>query len=168
MTMNTNPQKRPRRPIEHKLYDNIHHWLWYHYPKKKLCDFCGKFGVRTEYAKKKFASYGKSIGRYHELCVSCHRKYDFTEKTRELYRTVRLGVPAPWKWRPIDSMLLSAGKWVHHLSITRASNDTGVERTTIINNLKGRSKVCRGGFIFRYSDVEKLVGQKVKIVKEKN
>lgn len=67
-------------------YCNFHKWLVKHYGKANKCENPNckyKNPKRYEWALKKEYKHSHNINHYIQLCSSCHRKYDFTEKTRE-------------------------------------------------------------------------------------
>ena len=64
-------------------YDAIHRWLAYNYPKTNRCERCGKEG-RTDYAFIRWPnSHTHNRTDYEELCVSCHRKFDYATGQRK-------------------------------------------------------------------------------------
>lgn len=81
-----------------RFYDKIHQWLKYHGNKKGICLHCG-LKKKTQYALKKGETYTKDFNAFIELCVSCHRRYDITEKELDRIRKIGLshkGKPATW------------------------------------------------------------------------
>ena len=128
-------------------YRAIHMWLAYHYEKTGVCDFCNSIGKETQRALKKGESYQKDITKYHELCVSCHKKYDFTEETRKKMSASHKGIPLPHKEKAV--IATRDGKEVHFDSASKASLELGVSRTSISNAVTGRYKKA-GNYTWRY------------------
>lgn len=63
-------------------YNVIHNYLRYHHGNATKCEVCGRSraeGRRIEWAKREGREYTRNIEDYWQLCVSCHRKYDYGE-----------------------------------------------------------------------------------------
>lgn len=56
-------------------YTAKHHWLLDNFTKKGVCEDCGKKSL-THWANIS-GEYQRDIKDYKELCVSCHKKFDF-------------------------------------------------------------------------------------------
>lgn len=55
----------------------IHKWLNVHYPRKRVCEQCGKKDCRTDYAFRFHPrQHTRNRDHYLELCVSCHMRMD--------------------------------------------------------------------------------------------
>lgn len=121
-------------------YFRIHNWISYHHGKATKCENekC-KSGSpkRFEWALLKGNDYKRDRNNFIMLCPSCHRKYDFTEQTRQKMSTGRKGVPAKNKVPVV-------GNGIEYESLTVASLKTGVSITSIANNLSGLSKTAGG------------------------
>jgi recombinational DNA repair protein RecR len=61
-------------------YDAIHKWVRTHKPKPELCEKC--FLLPPMDVANISGEYKRDINDYLYLCRSCHKKMDFTEKTR--------------------------------------------------------------------------------------
>ncbi len=81
-----------RGNIENSKYVIIHQWLADNFGKASLCEnrdknilsfACKGTSKVFQWAKKKDKEYTKNKNDYFQLCISCHRKYDITEKTWE-------------------------------------------------------------------------------------
>lgn len=57
-------------------YHAKHKYLSKHYPKKGVCENCGK-KRKTEYALITGKEYSRKREDYLELCCLCHKRYDF-------------------------------------------------------------------------------------------
>jgi hypothetical protein len=62
-------------------YIEIHSWNNKYYPKTKVCSKCEKFNTKTEWALVHGKKHSRGIENYMELCLRCHRKYDFEGRT---------------------------------------------------------------------------------------
>lgn len=69
-------QKRKLKPDAAIQINSIHRWLASTNTKSGACEFCGRADKPTQWAKKAESAYTRSIKDYHELCLSCHRRYD--------------------------------------------------------------------------------------------
>ena len=85
---------------------------------------------------------------FFELCVSCHRKYDITQESKEKISQYLTGKISP-KRRKV--YMFHDSKIIEFPSISIASKETKILKTSIINCLKGRSKKA-GGFIWSYKN----------------
>lgn len=56
-------------------YSAVHVHLRKHFPKRGICDECGR-ARRTDYALIKGREYSRNREDYRELCRSCHNAYD--------------------------------------------------------------------------------------------
>ena len=74
-----------------KLYHQIHHWLR-KYKNKSVCEHCGCDDRRLENALKKGFKYDFEVDNFLVLCVSCHRKYDYTEARIKKMRATKTGM----------------------------------------------------------------------------
>lgn len=67
-----------------KDYIQIHTWIKTKYGRASKCEHCKiENKKRYEWALKKGYEYEKNIDNYFELCVSCHRIYDYTEEMKK-------------------------------------------------------------------------------------
>ena len=116
-------------------YNSAHKWLSYHFGRASKCERCGtKESSRYEYALLKGKKHEKNRENYIELCVFCHKVYDrIIEKLTEK------------KYKPVYA--IKDGKKYYFPSIKSASNELGILRTSISNNLQGLSKKA-GGYIW--------------------
>lgn len=95
--MNKTTQWRETKEINYKdnprEYDAIHHWLKYNFGKADKCESIDCLGKDKtfQWAKKKERPYSYNRDNFIKLCSSCHRKYDFTEETREKMRKYNTG-----------------------------------------------------------------------------
>ncbi len=63
-------------------YRSLHTYLNRWFPKRQVCDECGKTG-RTEYALIHGRDYSRDRNDYREMCKRCHNAYDLTEDRGE-------------------------------------------------------------------------------------
>lgn len=76
---------------EERNYSNVHIWLAKTYGKASKCenDKCENIAPkRYEWALKRGFSYEKNINNFLQLCPSCHRKYDYSEKQRNRMKEI--------------------------------------------------------------------------------
>lgn len=125
------------RSRNRNLYENIHQWLRRNFKKSGVCTKC-KLKKKTEWALKKGKKYARDIKLFSEMCLSCHRKYDYSEKSRKSLIKRTAGKPSPQ--RKIIIGVDSGGNKRKFRSITEASQIMRISKTAIINCLKGRSK----------------------------
>jgi hypothetical protein len=120
-------------------YDALHSRLRRKYGHALICEFCGDKEVkRYEWALKKGRTYSMNIKDYMQLCCSCHRKYDITDDIKNKMSESKKGkLP-----NNISPVMDSDGN--KYISITEASEKTGVSITSIHNNLTGLSKIAGG------------------------
>lgn len=78
-------------------YFNIHTWLRINHGKASKCEnenCTHKTPKRYEWALIKGKEHKKNRNNYIQLCPSCHRKYDFTEQTRQNLSKAKKGIKA--------------------------------------------------------------------------
>lgn len=77
-------------------YGSVHKWLYYWYGKANRCDNpnCPKACKYFSWALKKGREYEHNRDNFIQLCLSCHAKYDFTEKIRKHLIAIHKGKPA--------------------------------------------------------------------------
>lgn len=56
-------------------YGSIHHWVYRHFGKAKICENCGENKKMIHWSNKDH-NYKRVIKDWQSLCVSCHKKYD--------------------------------------------------------------------------------------------
>jgi hypothetical protein len=66
-------------------YTVLHVWIINHWGKAQCCVFCGLDKPHYEWANVS-GNYTRDLEDYLPLCVSCHRKLDWTENQREFHR----------------------------------------------------------------------------------
>lgn len=59
-------------------YRSLHTYLNRWFPKRRVCDECGKAGP-TEYALIHGREYSRDRDDYREMCKRCHNSYDLAE-----------------------------------------------------------------------------------------
>jgi len=126
-------------------YSRLHSLV---YEKKGKASFCtndiSHKGKRFEWAN--ISGKYKNVDDFMSLCVSCHRKMDYTEEQKQNRRKSMLGVV---RRRTPVKQLDKNGKLVKTFySISEASRTLGILITSINNCIKGRTKTS-GGFIWK-------------------
>lgn len=110
---------------------------------------------RFEWALRKGHQYSPNIQDYIQLCVSCHRKYDFTESQRSAMSRSSPKI-RPWhqgslheKAKQIDQFDRNGNFIKTWDSINLCATTLGIHNPNIISCLKGRISQT-GGFTFKY------------------
>lgn len=124
-----------------KEYDLIHKWIKRHYGKACKCesDNCQNKPKRFEWALKKGFNYERNIENFIQLCPSCHRKYDLTEKMIDRLKKNR---KTSVHQKPIEKIQI-AGQIFN--STKDAADVLGINRMGIYNVLAGKAQRV-GGF----------------------
>lgn len=123
-------------------YDALHSRIRRKYGNAPLCTLCdNRNNYRLEWALIKGREYTFNINDYIPLCASCHRKYDGNVGKVGMRKTY---IPSLNR-KPIHN-----SKGDKYLSVTGASDATGISRTAITNNLSGLSKTA-GGLLWKRS-----------------
>lgn len=84
-----------RHPLhkEDVSYHTVHNWLGENYDKSGACDHCEKEKDNTEFALKRGCEYKRDRDNFLELCISCHRKYDYD---KEDYKRIHKALEKAW------------------------------------------------------------------------
>ena len=129
-------------------YDLIHVNLRNQNPKADHCVSCdGSKAKRFEYALIKGRTYSLNIKDYQQMCPSCHRKYDMTDKQRAINKiNGKKGVSKPH----LNKSIIDDNGNIY-TSTTEASLCTGISKTAICNCLTGRSKTA-GNLKWEYNE----------------
>lgn len=131
-------------------YSGVHIWLTKNYGKASKCMFknttcSGKSNVFQWANISK--EYRRDVNDFIQLCRSCHAKYDYTEKQREITRKKSIG-KVPGNIRSIKQYTLD-GKFIkEYKAITHAAKELGILRSSISNALAGVSSMA-GGYLWR-------------------
>lgn len=140
-----------------KLYGQIHDFLRRKFIKKGVCEHCKERGrKRYEVALIQGRNYSFNLNDYIELCVPCHRKYDFTDQMRLNYQKAQSG-RTPWnkglngaetrtnkpvaKINPVDNSIVKI-----YNSILEASKEMNCSQSGIVEASSGKRKngICFG------------------------
>jgi hypothetical protein len=125
-------------------YIAIHLWLWKTYAKNGVCEFCSET-TKTEFALCKGKEYARNRENFLELCVPCHRRYDYTEDTRKRLIEMRSRITPESHIRRRKAVALEKnGMRVEFDSIKRAAKELCISRTAIQNVLSGRAPITNG------------------------
>lgn len=131
-------------------YYHVHGWLnWWH----GKADHCS---ADPEHTGRKYqwanidGIYEKDVKHFTQLCVPCHRKKDIRPSTRLKISRYHKGRPKYFNRSPVSQYLLDGTLVSRYEALRFASEESGVSRTAICNNLSGRSKSA-GGYRWRYT-----------------
>lgn len=138
----TNEDQNAVEKLGYNKYANLHQKLVRIYGNAPCCVFCdGSKSSNFEWANAT-GTYNDMLENYLPLCVSCHRKFDYSEKQRELQRqrlkTNRIamrGKVAQFK----DGKLIKV-----HECLVDAARSVGRSHTTLLQHLNGGFKNCAG------------------------
>lgn len=126
-----------------KTYVAVHLWLHRKYGKASRCEHCKQDKHLYHWANIS-GEYRRDISDWKQLCVSCHRKMDWTET-----QTHRMSL----SHKKYDADIVqknSRGRILRKYQTLREAHiETGISRTAINNCLMGRSKMS-GGFKWTY------------------
>jgi hypothetical protein len=77
--------KHPRWKGDKVGYYGVHDWITKHYGQPKKCQECGLDDENRKYHWANISlNYIRDIKDWKRLCVSCHRKYDYSRPFRKL------------------------------------------------------------------------------------
>ncbi len=124
-------------------YRHFHDWLRKYYGHASRCEFCDAKGKKYQWALVKGKNYERKRENFMELCPSCHRKYDHTEKIRNKMRLAarRLRGKALLQ---LDDEGNVVKEWETLTDAGRAINTIGSIRTALINGTRS------GGYYWKY------------------
>lgn len=131
--------KRMVNGIAKALHTKLHKKLIKENGNAAMCEMCHNPGkAKYQWALKKDREYSSEPDDYFQLCVSCHRKYDFTEEIRTKLKAKKQGeihntaILTNDKVREIRELILS-GK-----QLKQIADDFGVHPSTIHNIKSGK------------------------------
>ncbi len=134
------------RAVNRVYYDNIHQWLIKRRKKIGVCEFC-KERRQTEFALRKGEIYKRDTNVFMELCISCHKKYDYTEEQRRKVSERMKGN----SYTSLSVIAVKNGESRLFKSLTQASKELNIIVTAISNCLAGRAKTA-GGYFWKYGN----------------
>ena len=135
--------------IEQNIYSRIHRWIAKVKGKAIRCENkdCQCVAAKKyEWALIKGKTYDFVAENFMQLCSSCHRKYDYSEDSR---RKISLALSNRHSNNIRKVMVTKEGYKEIFISITEASEKTGLSRTALQNVLSGLSKTT-GGYTCHY------------------
>lgn len=140
--------------IKTKHYANVHAFINRKFGKASKCEneHCTfEKPKRFEWALRNGREYSKNPDDYMQLCVSCHRKYDFTETKRERMSASQTGKKkidfqgkGHFRSKPITQFDLDGNIVREWESINRCSVETGLYKQSILNCLSGKMHQTKG------------------------
>lgn len=131
-------------------YDYLHRWVGKHFGKPDICEKCGKSGLSGQKIQWSNVSgkYTREREDWERLCTSCHKKKDVTDWFREDRRKKMLG--NTFNQKPVVGFCIVTKETRRWQTIAQAADELGILRTSISNNLSGRSGSA-GGYIWEYA-----------------
>lgn len=125
-----------------KNYNKIHVWIFKNFVKAYKCESENCSGISTNYnwCLKKGKQYEKNADNFFMMCRSCHSKYDMTQYARDSTGARFRGCQVKHR-KKVIAYINNCPVFVFPC-ILEASKILNVLSTSIINNLKGRSKRC--------------------------
>lgn len=144
------PVKGEKHPLwkgENITYGALHVWVKKEKGKPKYCEYdTTHTGKRFEWANIS-GKYLRDINDYRSLCVSCHRKMDYTPQKRQKVSNFMKGNGLHNK--AIVQISLDGVTKVYFKSAKEAERITGISHKAISNCLGKYSKTS-GGFKWNY------------------
>lgn len=126
-------------------YDALHTKLRKIYGKAQHCSICSIKNKKSyQWALITGKNYSLNIEDYIPLCSSCHKKYDYTDEMRLNNSKSKKGIPREYCRIKVvlnDSEVFD--------SLTIASIEKGILKSSIANNLSGLSKKTKVG-VWKY------------------
>ena len=122
-------------------YTRVHQHLRSHHKKTGVCDFC-KEEKRTQNAKKHDREYTRNIEDYHELCYSCHNRYDCTDEKRAKISKINKGRVHMFRRKPVTAM--KDGIEMHFGSFDEAAEKLGIYKQGISGCIRGTQETSFG------------------------
>lgn len=143
---------KPKKKRDSLSYANCHNWLRRKHGRATRCDNPNckiPNPQRFEWALLKGRTYSKNVEDYMQMCASCHRIYD---ETPERIAKIKLSQKGKVPVNRRKVVLIDVTKNTRHFfdSITEASEKLNIHKTSIHNNLAGRSKLSRGKYKCEY------------------
>jgi hypothetical protein len=129
-------------------YIYVHVWLKKNHGKASKCEICHNPGKNYNWALKKGCEYEKRLENFIQLCVSCHRKYDYNEEVVRRITQKISNKPRPNRYVSVIRIGLEGDKKEYE-SIMRAAHENNMLRSAIANCLSKRSKIA-GGYKWVY------------------
>lgn len=140
-------------------YRTIHNWLIRHFGKASCCEGSNCSGKSNKYdwALKKGFSYDKNREHFLQLCVSCHKKYDMTERAMEIGRD-NLNKGRYSKNKPVVKLDEVGNELEKYESVSAAAREMGCGHTAIIFAIQGRLERVKG-FKWKYDNQQKQTNE---------
>ena len=140
----------PRWKGDNITYGALHIWLKKEKGSPQYCVINKTHkGKRYEWANIS-GEYRRDVNDYESLCVSCHRKKDYTEQKREKVRNFMKGNSIHNK--PVKMIDPNSKKETVFISAQQAEKVTGVSHKVISNCVNGYTKIG-GGYIWTFLSV---------------
>lgn len=154
-------------------YDAIHWWLRNKHGRASKCenDSCKGESKNYEWSKLKGKRYLRIRENYWQLCKSCHRDYDITQKTREIMRKKSTGKikseatrrkisdghrgQLRIKMRKVVYQYSLDGEFIKKWESLTSAAKVGLYSGSITSVCRGRMKTC-GGYRWSYDYFPKL------------
>lgn len=131
-------------------YCAVHNWIKRHFGKAIKCESveCKNKSTSFEWALRKNFLYEKSINNFIQLCVPCHRKYDYSGVNKKAvlvaFEKGRIG-----RKRPVIKFNINGEELGRYESVSSAAKEHGCAHTSILDAIKSNTKVH--GFKWQYA-----------------
>ena len=140
------------------VYVNLHRFIGKEKEKTGKCVMCGSTEAkRTEWALIKGKEYSKDLNNYMELCVSCHRKYDYTEKARESITKRQTGIKGKdhCNSKKVIRIDIKTGERMEFECILDATKSLSLKSQSSISNVLSGIAYTAGGYYWEYYKQQK-------------
>ena len=132
-------------------YQKVHKWLYRNHGKAIHCSNTFDHSAKRYEWSNISGKYLFDITDWKQLCPSCHRKMDYTEKTRIKQRISNKG-KSPVSIRKKVKQYLGNRFVKEYESISEAGRQLGILKTSISNVLAGRAKTAgKARWYFEYT-----------------
>lgn len=127
-------------------YRKVHKYLAKNYGKASKCEMvnCPKLRDKYHYALKKGFEYEFKIENFIQLCVTCHKRYDMNDQTRENIRIGKIYIR-----KAIIQLSMNDEFIKEHASICDAYKEVNINKGNLMATLKGNRASC-GGYKWIY------------------
>lgn len=127
-------------------YKQIHNWLYKELGKASYCSSYPEHTSKKYHWANVSGKYLKDLNDYVALCPKCHQAFDCKPDTREKVSKAQMG--NTYRREAVKQYTLDGEFVEKHSSFTLAAQKLGILKTSISNNVTGRTNSA-GGFVWR-------------------